>query len=206
MSVRRLFLGLLLPPELQEAVALAARGALDARSGAVPGLRLPRTDGLHLTLVFLGFLETARRAALEAELDQRLAGAGAPRLRLRGAGAFPSPRRPRVLWVGVEEEPERAGCLVHLQRHALDAAEAAGIDVGAERERPWRPHLTVARVDPRAERTVRGALLDLDRNLDPDLAWTPDRVDLLESVSQAEGPPRTLSLAGWPLADATPEP
>ena len=103
-----------------------------------------------------------------------------------------------MLWIGAEEEPAGAGRLEELQRLTLAAAEAAGCEVAEERRRPYRPHLTVARVDPRAApaRTPEAfAALELD------LAWRPERVDLLESVRAGAGPPRYIALRGWPLGN-----
>jgi 2'-5' RNA ligase len=61
---------------------------------------------------------------------------------LMGFGAFPSVRRPGVLWVGVAEDAGRAA-LITLAKE-IDAAMAP---IGFPPEpRPFHPHLTLARV------------------------------------------------------------
>lgn len=133
----RLFLGLMLPEELGARVLAQAKSSLT-------GYRLPRAEGLHLTLSFLGDCDAATRAALDTACRVTLTGRPAPWLALGGTGAFPSLERARVLWAGVEES-RHAGRLASLQRDVLMAVARAGLDVARERERPFTPHVTLAR-------------------------------------------------------------
>jgi 2'-5' RNA ligase len=98
---------------------------------------------LHITLAFLG--------SVADELLEGIAGAVkrvAPRhqpleARARGFGAFPSPERPSVLWIGAEAEG-----LAALQR---DVA-AQMVELGfAKEERPFHAHVTVGRVKEPAD-------------------------------------------------------
>ena len=58
---------------------------------------------------------------------------------LQGIGAFPNFRRARVVWIGVEQEPR-----LELLHHDLElACEQEGFEVEG---RPFRPHITLARV------------------------------------------------------------
>jgi 2'-5' RNA ligase len=59
---------------------------------------------------------------------------------LEGLGAFPSPRRARVLWVGVTDDAERLPALARDLNVALEAFEPP-------EDRPFVPHLTLARFD-----------------------------------------------------------
>lgn len=117
-------------------------------------LRWVPTEQWHLTLVFCG--EVAERVVpgLEERLT-RAAGRTAPfELRLHGAGTFPrQASRARVLWVGVGGDVD---ALSRLAERCTAAARRCGIDV---EDRPYRPHLTLARgrggaVDARAEVTA----------------------------------------------------
>jgi 2'-5' RNA ligase len=139
----RLFFSLPLPEEAraQLAPALAALRA--------PGLSCARAEQLHFTLAFLGELRSAEAALVAGAAVERHA---AFELALGGAGAFPSGRRPRVLWLGVQEG---ASELVALARTLSDALHAAGLALDA---RPFRPHLTLARVKPGGERAAAGAM------------------------------------------------
>lgn len=97
---------------------------------------------IHLTLKFLGEVPDPGVLELETRLDAAVRGRPAPRLALTGLGAFPNARRPRVLWMGLHEEPQGAA-LAPLQ----EAIEAAAESLGWEREkRAFQPHLTLGRV------------------------------------------------------------
>jgi len=117
---------------------------------AADGWRWVEPRSIHLTLRFLG--------DVSPELDERCrqtwrtvaAGAPAFAIRLDGVGSFPQRGRPRVLWVGVREDGSD-GRLASLAA----AFETAARDIGFEHEnRPFRPHLTLAR----ARRSGRATL------------------------------------------------
>lgn len=116
------------------------------------GVRWIPEGQLHFTLKFLG--EIAEERVASARSATVRAAASAPfRLALEGLGAFP-PRGPaRVLWAGCGEG---AGALSRL----ADAVEAAFLAEGfPPEERPFSPHLTLARVkDPDAGRRISRAL------------------------------------------------
>jgi 2'-5' RNA ligase len=175
-SQARLFIGLALGRELGERVGAAAAAALGARD-----FRLARPEGLHLTLYFLGDTERARIQALSELLRDAHRDLRAPALRLRQGGAFPRLERPRVPWVGVEERAEGVE-LAACHRAVLAALERFGLDTSAERERPFRPHVTVARSRGGRAR-VSAAFRELDLRLD----WDPPALTLFESCPAPGG-------------------
>jgi RNA 2',3'-cyclic 3'-phosphodiesterase len=125
----RLFIAIELPDDLK-----AALGRLRVD---VPGARWVPPEQIHLTLAFLGEVE---EAAVEP-LNMGLARIHVPEFRLcfSGTGSFPDRRRPRVLWVGVEPHPllKRLAAMVH------EVVLACGIP---QEERPFSPHITLARL------------------------------------------------------------
>jgi 2'-5' RNA ligase len=99
-----------------------------------------RTDKLHLTMKFLG--DTDDRIVGNVLDSVRGAAAGVPpfMLTVAGFGAFPSERRPRILWIGCADAD---GSLEAL--HA--GLEERLAPLGFEREdRPFHPHVTIARL------------------------------------------------------------
>ncbi len=142
----RLFLALDLPPAVREALGSLQR-ELSRRAG---GWRWTRTEGLHLTLRFLG--EVPEPAVeRQAEVWRDVAARGRPvRVVFRGIGVFPNERSARVLWVGAVEQPPEG------RLEALAAAfEEAAASLGFPREsRPFRPHLTLARASARGRPVV----------------------------------------------------
>jgi 2'-5' RNA ligase len=112
---------------------------------AFEGARWAPVENQHLTLKFLG----STPAPKVPDVKEALAGVAADlapgRIALTSLGAFPTPRRARVLWIGVDDP---AGLLTGLA-YGLDRALAPlGFKV---EERTYHPHLTLARFKvPRA--------------------------------------------------------
>jgi 2'-5' RNA ligase len=126
--------------------------ALDAASERLrevaPDLAWVPAPKRHLTLKFVGEVADGALAELVAVTDAVTATHRPFETSLRGIGAFPNFRRARVVWAGVEAEPR-----LELLHHDL---ELGCLGVGVEVEgRPFRPHVTVARV--RAPLALEGA-------------------------------------------------
>ena len=144
-----------LPTRLRTFVAIELSPALRRRVAAVrdavveglPGVRPVADANLHLTLKFLGEIDRDDLAEATAIVEAAAAAVPAPGapLPVGGLGVFPPGGRPRVVWVGVEDE---AGTLGALHRE-LDRGLRR---VGVKRDGPGRftPHVTIARVRDRA--------------------------------------------------------
>ncbi|MBX3025211.1 RNA 2',3'-cyclic phosphodiesterase [bacterium] len=130
----RAFLALEPAPDVR--ARLAAVTAELARHRAA--VRWARDDQLHVTVKFLGDVEDAALDALRSALAAALAGTAPLAAEVRGLGAFPDLRRPRVLWAGVE-----CAALAAIAP-AIDAA-AAAVGVAPE-ARPFHAHVTLGRV------------------------------------------------------------
>lgn len=130
----RLFVAVDLPDEL--------KGELSELRTLYPDLarelRWGRTEGIHITLRFLGESTPEQKQALMRALSQL-----PPRqeftLRCEGLGTFGSAARPRVLWAGVRDQERR------LERVQAQV-EALCIQLGwPAEERRFSPHVTLAR-------------------------------------------------------------
>jgi 2'-5' RNA ligase len=133
----RLFVALDLPEA-------ARRALVDFREAAAdPELWRPvREEGIHLTLAFLGRRPAGDVEAIRTVLEH--SARPAPRLAL-GAGLLLPPRRARVLTTEIEDSD---GELAALQSDVSAGLEEAG--VFTPESRPFRAHVTVARIRPRA--------------------------------------------------------
>jgi 2'-5' RNA ligase len=144
----RLFVALDLPEPAREALAAWGREVAAADGDERP-LRLLPVEALHVTLCFLGWRDEGQAAEIGAlALDALPAGAPAPDLAF-GEAAWLPPRRPRVLAVDLVDVDGTLG--------DLQARVAGALHQGAAYEpekRPFRPHVTVARV-PRGARAGR---------------------------------------------------
>lgn len=112
----------------------------------VPSARWVGADTFHVTLKFIGETLASRLDAVRAALAPIKA---APLdISFRGSGFFPNPRSARVFWVGIDGGPP----LVALAAQVDSALSAIGIP---REERPFSPHLTLARASDRSN--PRGA-------------------------------------------------
>ena len=133
----RLFVAAWVPADL----ATSIEAAVDPWKAAVPRARWIPSERRHLTLRFLGSTEPARAPWIEDRLTQAAARCGPFDVDVRGLGAFPSARRARVLWVGLDDAEAKLAGLAGAVQEALAA------EYPAER-RSFSPHVTVARCDP----------------------------------------------------------
>ena len=131
----RIFVAVALNAALREAVA----GLRSRLNSAASALRWVPPENLHFTLKFLGEIAEGRVARVTDAAREASARTTPFSIVLAGMGAFPSPRRPQVVWVGVGKGADElialAGDLDTALRRMRFPSEA----------RPFRPHLTVAR-------------------------------------------------------------
>ena len=150
MSSVRVFLGVPLTTELQEAIRSLQSGLMSR----ISGIRWSRPENLHLTLHFFGEtaqenLEKIRVSMLSVKHCHRPF-----QVDVIGLGAFPSLRRPRVIWLGLNPQNR----LRQLHRDCHRALHEAGFVIDS---RPYSPHLTIGRAKHRVnELTALGNELD----------------------------------------------
>lgn len=143
----RLFLALDLPAATRAAVAAWRDAALAGRDD----LRTVPAPNLHVTLVFLGWTSVAGLSEISRAARGAAAGRVVPRLAAAGIAALP-PRRPRLFALDLEDRDGRAA--------DLHAALATGLQEAGLHDpgpRPFRPHVTLARVRGRARARVPDA-------------------------------------------------
>lgn len=126
--------------ELPDAVKARLAGLTKRLQGPGPKVSWVRTENLHLTLVFLGDIQEAQASALASLVTEPYAAMRPFALGVRGLGAFPSLRKPEVIWTGVEGD-EAPLAAVHAT--ATRAVDACGIPCD---KKQFRPHLTLGRV------------------------------------------------------------
>lgn len=172
----RLFVALEIPEPVRREVARRIAGLRDR----LPRARWVDTGNLHLTLLFLGQVEEPQVPVLTAALREAFAKHPPLDLRLADGGTFP-PRRPaRVAWIGLETP----GDLRALQADVTAAAvEAIGFQ---PEERPYYPHVTLARCEPNWPRDAADKFIAaFPGSLGQ--PWTADRGVLMESKLSPRG-------------------
>ncbi|SCL17165.1 RNA 2',3'-cyclic phosphodiesterase [Micromonospora inyonensis] len=186
----RLFVAVHPPPEaVADLAAQVARLRIGLAAAAGTDVRLADPADVHVTVAFLGEVGVDRLPAVRDALDRAAGpcrGPEPPRLRLGRGGRFGYGRR-TVLWVDVLGEVERLATLAGRIRDELCAAGLPHDD------RPFRPHLTIARPGDRID--VEEDRITLDGYLGP--SWRATEVVLVRSHL---GPVRRYDhLAAWPL-------
>jgi len=134
-----------------------------------------KTDNLHLTLTFLGELNDVQLAAASEATAEAARQCHPFALQLAGLGTFGPPRSPRVIWAGVGGDVER---LLALQSRLADALEARGFP---REERPFSPHLTLARIKAPLPRTELNRLPQLLAGSVQPAPWTADAIAVMKS-------------------------
>lgn len=143
----RAFLALDLPEPVRRACAARAAELGDRPLG--DAVRWVRPESYHLTLRFLGSIDTEAVPALSERVEAAVAGSGAVAFRLGAPTLFPTPRRPRVVALPVEPE----GVLDDLVARLEEAVVAEGIP---PESRSYRPHLSLGRMRSRRWPALEG--------------------------------------------------
>lgn len=187
-NMTRTFLALELPNKVKDAL----QRQIQRLARAIPEVRWVDAASLHLTLAFLGGLDDAR---LEAAIQSAAAVASAQTslsLRLAGLGTFGPAHAPRVVWVGLAGEMRR---LLELQAALADELAARGF---AREERPFAPHLTLARIKKPLSDAALAALARVLTEPVARATWHADAISVMKS-ELVRPTARYTELARWPL-------
>ncbi len=118
----------------------ALEGAIRSLQGNLQGERIKWVDirNLHLTLFFLGETQEPHIDPIVAGLKGVMDKSEPLNMTLSGLGLFRNTRDPRVIWIGVEDNP----ALQELQSGIADILVGFGY---RKENRPFKPHLTIGR-------------------------------------------------------------
>ncbi len=100
----RLFVAL----DLSDAVRTAIAKFCETLRAEFPSARWVRSEGIHVTLKFIGEVEDDRVEKIENALSTVVSNVPVE-MNFRGTGFFPNERRPRVFWIGIECDAESRG-------------------------------------------------------------------------------------------------
>jgi 2'-5' RNA ligase len=97
-------------------------------------------DKIHLTLKFFGNIEESRIDLILKSIEDPIRNTSPFSLKVRGVGAFPSLKNPRVIWMGLVDGKE---VLASFQKQIESQLEKIGFQ---PEDRPFHPHLTLGRM------------------------------------------------------------
>ncbi|MDQ2693582.1 MAG: RNA 2',3'-cyclic phosphodiesterase [Chloroflexota bacterium] len=149
MSLLRAFIALDIPAEIRQRVG---QTTAELRQELGPLVRWVPVENMHLTLKFLGDIAPSNVEVLSQMLRAEAELFPCFDFQLGGLGSFPSPKRPRVLYIGIRAP----AALDALQRGLESASRRIGYE---SEERSYSPHLTIGRLRQNAtasdQQTIR---------------------------------------------------
>ena len=170
----RTFVAIELPEQIKSELGNWQKKLKEAARGA----RWVRPEGVHLTLKFLGKIFPEQIESVKQSL------ARLPRFvpftaKVEGFGFFPNSQRPRTFWAGVEVGPGLSTLAAEVER----SLESVGF---AREQRPFKPHLTLARFSsPQPQIHLQR---ELSRHADAGIGTiTVENVYLFESKLSSHG-------------------
>lgn len=186
----RLFVACEMPDDAKQVIGTVI-DRLRERSGQ--NVRWVNSDGVHVTLKFLGEVPTRQLPAIKLAIQEAVVGHHPFELELSNIGTFGGREGLRIMWVGVAGDVLRLEALVR----AVNAALAV---VGFEPERrPFRPHLTLGRVRDEVSTRQRAEIEVAVGKMDvPPSSWRTTQVSLMRSRLMPGGA-RYEVLATFPL-------
>ena len=177
----RLFIALNIPEEEKDRINEAVAPLRDAN---LP-IRWVEPENYHVTLKFLGDVQPERSDSIREALDEVAHKTEPFTLGVGGFGAFPTIRRPKVIWMGVDATPALR-CLKQDVEWALT-------ECGFDREtQAFHPHLTLGRADTEGGAGVFRGLDEMAASLSYHGEFDVGSVDLMRSKLSRSGPTYTL--------------
>ncbi|MFW6089099.1 MAG: RNA 2',3'-cyclic phosphodiesterase [Gemmatimonadota bacterium] len=165
-------------------------------------VRWTAAETFHLTLRWLGDRDEEDRVAVTAILHEIAAEFEPFEAGFGPVGAFPSPRRPRVIWIAVEAGPRLRLLRDELERRL--ARDGFGRD-----ERSFRPHVTLGRAMRDARPGAFREFVTVSDGLGIDASFPVSSIDLMLSRLEPAGARHErlaaveLGAAGLPDGDAS---
>lgn len=178
----RAFVAVELEPRVRQELARLERRLQDAPSSHL--VRWVAPQNIHLTLKFLGNVNSELIPALTAALADAAQPFAPFDLRAEVLGAFPNMHRPNNIWVGLTGETRQAALLA---RAIQDSCARLGLPRDAK---DLALHLTLGRVKHQAttgERAAIGSLIRASHPTEP-IPLRVEQFALISSVLRPNGP------------------
>lgn len=142
----------------------------------IPGVRITPLNQLHITLSFLGDVDTDRIPKICSELKLAFKDVGSFHLSVKGLGAFPNERHARIIWMGIEDGDVLASCAKIVER----TLKRIGIRYD---RKEFTPHITIAR----AKDAVNISRIIDDHRDDEFLSFDCSSINVMKSILKPTG-------------------
>jgi len=169
----RAFIALPLPETVKDALFEASgmlRKTIDAR--------WVKPEAMHLTMKFLGNIDEKNLITVGEGLERISSQHSTFEMKLKSLGAFPSLKKARVIWVGIDTD------IIALRKLSASIDDLAA-NYGIEKEkRPFMAHITLARLrEP--------SMINLDVRMQ-EITFIIDKLHLYKSELTPQGAKYTL--------------
>jgi RNA 2',3'-cyclic 3'-phosphodiesterase len=176
----RSFLAIELPEPILKKIGEVQEDLKSAHAGV--GWTNP--EKIHLTLKFFGNIEESRIDPIFKSIEEPVRKTLPFSLKVRGVGAFPHLKNPRVIWIGLVEERE---ILTSFQKQIETQLEKVGFQ---PENRPFHPHLTLGRM--KSSRGKEELVGRMERHKEEEFGdFQAERVVLFKSDLRPSGPIHT---------------
>jgi len=140
-------------------------------------------NGIHLTLKFLGNTPEEKIVDITQAVAKASSSTYPFNLELKGLGAFPNLKSPRVVWVGVGGD---IPIITNLQRQIDQSLIPLGF---SPEKRDFSPHLTLGRVRDKTSKNERYELGKTIESLriEGSSSFAVDRISLMQSTLTSSG-------------------
>ena len=175
------------PPE---EVSAALGDSVDEFRRVAPDAKWVKPANFHFTMRFLGATPEEKLDLLTRCVAESVRGEAPFEVTLTGLGAFPSPTKPRVLWVGTDSGGEGLAKLAKLVEFRLRS------DRFGKADKRFSPHLTIARWRrPQRDEAVKKLIETSSLEIGP---FKVEAVQVMESKLRPQGP-EYITRAACPL-------
>ena len=138
-------------------------------------------EKIHLTLKFFGSIEESRINPILQSIEEFVRKTLPFSIKVRGVGAFPSLKNPRVIWIGLVDEGK---ILTSFQKEIETHLESIGFQL---EDRSFHPHLTLGRM--KSSRGKEGLVGKMERHREEEFGdFQVERVVLFKSDLKPSGP------------------
>ena len=131
----RAFIALPLPSEIQRQFAEIQRQLIETQAE----VKWDGSEKFHITLKFLGDVDSSQPPLMAKQVENSIGGIAPFDLSFVSLGAFPTVTRPRVVWIGTQQNEHVQG----IQEHVELVCSSFGF---AKEDRPFHAHVTLGRV------------------------------------------------------------
>jgi 2'-5' RNA ligase len=174
----RLFIAADLPGEMK----LQISTLVEKFRSRTRSVKWVREENVHITLYFLGEVAESDIEELIGIIESAISGMSQFFTKVGEISAFPSPTRPRVLWVGVDD-PQKG--LTNAYSAICDTLHNSDLEMHREKK-DYTPHITIGRVKGRFDRNIEHILHTYQNQMFGEVHIK--ELVLFRSILQREGP------------------